>query len=587
MTPGLVDPQVGEEIARRLAFSTNGDKARIVQEYVEMMGWSRGTVYRVAREFGFEGFSKARADKGRKKLAPEQIETAAALSYKSKRKTERIIMPTWKIREVMEDNNLIPPGTVSDSTLNRYFREMGLNQSSLLSPTAHVNLASLHPNHVHQMDPSVCVQYDFKDKGTRWEMVDRDMKLAFYKNKPQYFKEIKKILLRYLLTDHASGTIYPYYYYVRGEDTRTLVDFVLRAWAVKADPELFPFHGVPRILMCDAGSANISAPFRTLVKNLKVDLIVHEPGNPRACGQVENAHLTWEHAFESELSLEKAPDIEHLNARAYDYVMKFNAIHKHRRTGVPRFSAWQAITREQLRYLPAPEICRRLISGKEFAAVVDGAKQIRIDGTVYEVRGPVRRGMRMKITPDFYNPRQFQVEDEAGRTYATAPVMTNKLGFREDAAVIGQSYKSHAYDQTQRFIADVEAKKIDISQIKPQPQRGKVEGLHYLARPGVPALTNAECGIRNAELKYSAYEARKIIREKLNLSRLTPVQAQLLERYLSEEMNEDGIEKAVAAMRKHLGMKEEQAARSGNAPYTEETPAKEAAARQRTVTSNQ
>jgi len=570
MTAGPVDPGVGDEIARRLSFSACNDKARIVQEYMDMMGWSRGTVYRVAREFGFAGFSKERADKGRKKLTPELIQTAAALSYQSKRKTERIIMPTWKIKEVMEDNHLIASGSVSDSTLNRYFREMGLNQASLLSPTAHVNLASLHPNHVHQMDPSVCVQYDFKDKGTRWEMVDRDMKLKFYKNKPQYFKEIKKILLRYLLTDHTSGTIYPYYYYVRGEDTRTLVDFILRAWAVKADPQLFPFHGVPMILMCDAGSANISAPFRTLVKNLKVELIVHEPGNPRACGQVENAHITWERAFESELSIEKAPDIEQLNARSYDYAMKFNAVMKHKRTGMPRFSAWQAITREQLRFLPAPEICRRLISGKEFAAVVDGAKQIRIDGATYEVRGPVRRGMRMKITPDFYNPRQFQVEDETGKVYATASIMKDQFGFTKDAPVIGQSYKAHAYDQTQRFIADVEAKKIDTSQIRPQPQRAKVEGLHYLARPGVPAI--ADCGLRIADLKYTAYEAKKMIREKLGLARLTAVQAQLLDRYLSEEMSEEQIEGAADAMRKHMGMA--QGAKSGE----EEQPAKEARA---------
>ncbi len=558
MNGGQVDPNIGEEIARRLAFSSNGDKARIVEEYMDMMAWSRGTVYRVARQFGFAGFSKERADKGKKKLTPEQIGTAAALSLKSKRKTERIIMPTWKIKEVLEDNRVLQPGQVSESTINRYFREMGLNQCSLLSPPAHVNLVSLHPNHVHQMDSSVCVQYDFKEKATRWEMVDRDMKLAFYKNKPQYFKEIKRILLRYLLTDHTSGTIYPYYYYVRGEDTRTLVDFILRAWAVKQDPQLFPFHGVPLILMCDAGSANISAPFRTLLKNLKVELIVHEPGNPRAIGQVENAQGTWERAFESELSVEKAPDIEQLNARAYDYAMKFNAVMKHKRTGMPRFSAWQTIAREQLRFLPAPEICRKLISGKEFAAVVDGAKQIRIDGNVYEVRGPVRRGMRMKITPDFYNERQFLVEDEAGKVYQTAAIAIGKYGFREDGAVIGQAYKSHAYDQTQRFIADVEAKKIDTSAIKPQPQRGKVEAMHYLPRPGVPAVTSSEFGLRQAqarELKYTAYEARKIVREKLGMDRFTAVQAQLLERYLKEGMGEEEINLAVGEMGRHLGVR--------------------------------
>lgn len=549
-----VDPQVGEELASKLSLCPKGHREGIVRQYMEMMGWSKPTIYRIARKFGFAGTGKPRADKGKKKLTLEQVQTAAAVGFKSKRKTNRIIMPSWKIVEVMEDNGLFPPGAVSVSTLNRYFREMGLNQTALLSPTAHVPLASLHPNHVHQMDPSVCVQYDFKDKGSRWEMVDRDMKLAFYKNKPQYFKEIKKVLLRYLLTDHASGTIYPYYYYVRGEDTRTLVDFVLRAWAVKPDPRLFPFHGVPLILMCDAGSANISAPFRSLLKNLQVQLIVHEPGNPRACGQVENAHLIWEHAFESELALEKAPDIDQLNARAYDYAMKFNSVHILKRHGMTRFSAWQMIGREELRYLPPPEICRKLISGKEFRAVVDGAKQIRIDGRTYEVRGPVRRGMRMKITPDFYHPHQFRVEDETGRVFQAVPVATDRYGFRTDAAVIGRSYKSHAYDPTQRFIADAEAGKIDTSPIKPKPQRAKVEGLHYFERPGVAAVETSRFHMQNSKNSFSAYEARKAVRERLGLERITPIQAQLLDRYLHDGMNEQEVEAAVGAMRKHLGM---------------------------------
>jgi hypothetical protein len=131
-------------------------------------------------------------------------------------------------------------------------------------------------------------------------MVDRDMQRMYYKNKPQYFKLIKKVLLRYVMTDHTSGTIYLRYYYVRGEDTHTLVDFVWNAWAPKPDPGGFPFQGVPEILMTDPGAANISAAFRGLMKNLKVNLIVHAPGAARAKGSVETAHAFVERYFESE-----------------------------------------------------------------------------------------------------------------------------------------------------------------------------------------------------------------------------------------------------------------------------------------------
>ena len=228
------DPSLGEEIARKLQWASRSEKAAIVRGYAETLGCGPGKIYRLARRHGFRGFGKERADKGKRKLTDEQIQKAAAVSYGSKRKTERIIMPTWKVKEVLEDSGILQPGQVSGSTINRYFRELGLNQASLLSPAPHQPLASLHPNHVHQLDSSVCIQYDFKEKGKRWSMVDRDMKLAFYKNKPQYFREIKKVLLRYLMTDHASGTIFPFYYYVRGEDTKTLVDFV--RWAVENYP---------------------------------------------------------------------------------------------------------------------------------------------------------------------------------------------------------------------------------------------------------------------------------------------------------------------------------------------------------------
>ena len=562
-----IDPSIGEEIARRLIRASKGEKNYIVQDYMDMCGWSKGKVYRIARQFGFRGFSKEREDKGKRKVSLDVVHLMGAIMHKSRRKTEKEILCTHDALRHLEDNGVLPPGQISVSTANRYLRENKINRESRDRPTPHVKLRSEGPNHVHLLDSSVCVQYDFKDKGTKWKMVDRDMKMMYYKNKPQYFKLIKKVLLRYVMTDHASGTIYLHYYYVRGEDTHTLVDFVWNAWAPKADPGLFPFQGVPEILITDPGSANISAAFRGLMKNLKVNLIVHAPGNSRAKGSVESAHAFVERYFESELSLEKALDIEDLNARAYDRTMRMNAEDLHKRTGMPRFSCWMMIEQKNLRFLPIKEIYQKLVTAKEFQAVVNGAKQMKIDGTVFEVHGPARQGMHVNIIPDFFNPAQFKVADADGNEFPVTRVYQDRYGFDQTAATIGKEYKSHPYDQTQRFIADVESGKIDTSHIKPQSQRAKVEGLHYLTRPGVPAL-----GAVDAQIPaYSRYEARNMVRERLDLARLTPVQAQLLERYLQEGMSEEQIEAAAKSMRKHMGMK--QGPESGE----EEQPAKEAA----------
>jgi len=545
-----IDPAVGEEIARRLTFASRGDKDRIAHEYMGMCGWSRGTVYRIARQFGFRGFSQERADKGKRKISLDVVHLMGAIMHKSRRKTEKEILCTHDALRHLEDNGVISPGQISVSTANRYLRENKINRKSRDCPTPHIKLKSLGPNYCHLLDSSVCVQYDFKDRGTKWKMVDRDMKMLYYKNKPQYFKLIKKILLRYVMTDHTSGTIYLRYYYVRGEDTHTLVDFVWNAWAAKPDPGLFPFQGVPEILLTDAGSANISAAFRGLVKNLKVNLIVHAPGNARVKGSVENAHAFVERYFESELSMEKALDIEDLNARAYDRTLRMNAEEPHKRTGLPRFSCWMMIEQKNLRFLPDREIFQKLVTAKEFQAVVNGAKQMKIDGVVFEVHGPVRRGMRMKIIPDFFNPSQFKVADEEEKDYPVSKVYQDRYGFDQTAATIGKEYKSHPYDQTQQFIARVESGKIDTSHIKPQSQRHKVEQVAYMPRPGVPAL-----GAVDAQIPvFSAYEARNMVREKLGLARLTAVQAQLLDRYLSEGMSEERIEAAADAMRKHMGI---------------------------------
>jgi transposase InsO family protein len=95
---------------------------------------------------------------------------------------------------------------------------------------------------------------------------------------------VKFKVFRYVLWDGASGSIQPWYTEAAGESQASLFNFLMHAWS-KQDGRLF--HGVPKVLIWDKGSANQSHAIRNLLKSLEVEAITHEAGNSRAKGGVE------------------------------------------------------------------------------------------------------------------------------------------------------------------------------------------------------------------------------------------------------------------------------------------------------------
>ena len=561
-----INPELAREIAQKLTQTPREERNKIIGEYAEILGWSATKLYRLAEAHGFESGRRIRKDKGVTKtgIGRDTVRLGAAMILGSKRQTENIIMSTWKMMEIMGDNGKIEHEAASESWFNRQFRNEHITKQDVKKPLPAIFMASKHPNHVHQLDFSICIQYDFKEKGTRWKMVDRDMQKQFYKNKPGYWKKVKKVLIRALLTDHCSGVIYPKYYYVSGEDTKMLVDFTLSAWGKKPEPELFPFHGVPLILMVDPGSANIGQVYKNLMKGLRVRLEVHFPGHARVKGQVESSHAFWERAFESELSIKKAMDIIELNTRAHDYAMYLNASKKHRRHGMTRFGAWQNIAQEELRILPNKEACFALCSYDPAPAVIDGRKCIQFDGKLYQVKGPFRLGDRVWVHKNPYAEPYIDVSDkkEKGEFFPVELIYTNKYGFNVNAQIIGEGHKSHPEDTTAQFVKAVEKKEICLEGIEPKLQREKIEKIAYIERQGTAIDITAEtqrlqreerrgtidegrgtrdegCGAmrrKDAEMvttiTYSRHEVFGEIRHRLKLERILPLQSELIDKIL-------------------------------------------------------
>ena len=247
---------------------------------------------------------------------------------------------------------------LSESTISRALRTYGLHPDQLLAPAPVTELASLHPNHVWQIDASLCVLYYLKPSADTRANGLRVMNAEFYKNKPKNVARIASDRVwSYEITDHASDWIYVEYV-MGAESGENLCSVLINAMQERGGADLL--HGVPRMLMLHPGSANTAAMTRNLCRALGIELLVHKVGNARATGQVENARNIIERKLEPGLKFQPVNSLDELNALAKRWRMHFNATAIHSRHGKARSQAWMAIQASQLIKAPAVEVCREL-----------------------------------------------------------------------------------------------------------------------------------------------------------------------------------------------------------------------------------
>jgi hypothetical protein len=169
---------------------------------------------------------------------------------RTRRKTGKVNMPTWNLQLHFEDNHIIEPDEMPhEATINRHMRDMGISRADLARPEAAVALRSEHPNHVHLIDASVCVLWDFKDNK---KLATRDMQKEFYKNKPGFWRKVKKVIPGTSASTTALGGSSHWYYILPGRGPSEHLRFQLcgpgvRRTALKEyNSQIFPAHGVPR-----------------------------------------------------------------------------------------------------------------------------------------------------------------------------------------------------------------------------------------------------------------------------------------------------------------------------------------------------
>ncbi len=483
------------EFLEKLKTAETRERKELFAAYEKLSGYSVPHLYRIAKERGFETGRK-RGDRGVLKsgLTGEQVELIAAIIYTTGRENKGPIMPVERALQIAVDNGIIEEGQVAPVTLNRILRERQLSRRHMKAATPHTEMRSLHPNHTHVFDVSVCIQYYLRN-GKMGIMDERD----FYKNKPHNFEKVKTRLLRYVVVDHFSGAFHFKYFDTTGETQENLFSFLKEAWAEKVDEKL-PFRGVPFNLLMDNGAANSSKAIVALLERMDVKVPKGKPYNPQRQGAVETLHTVIEDWFESGLRIQPAYTVEQLNAWAFDWTVRFQAQKKHTRHGMPRTQCWLMIKREELRILPPEDILHDLFANPEEERTVDGTYAISYRGNEYNLKHieGLFRGAKVKAV---LKPFKWPVIDIAyqGRVYEANPLTSLPVAqgaFRADAAIIGETYRPQRETETQQAQKRFENIAYGEERTKESmPFEGirafghhadKVENLSFMPRQGTP-----------------------------------------------------------------------------------------------------
>lgn len=437
-----------KELAADVEKAPRGQKNHLIDKFAKVFGLSFPTVSKHLSDRGLRSKKrKKRSDTGKCILSNEQVTLAVNMLVESSRKTGKQLLSAERVLDNLKANDVIKEGSVS--TLLRRASDLNIHPSQLRKPKPSVPLRALHPNHVMAVDASICV-YQKLDNGGLKVMLESEA----YKNKPQNYANDKNRLIRYILTDKASGMIYVEYFQAGGENTTDTIQFLINGFC-KRDND--PFYGIPKILMMDKGSGNTSKLMTNWCQQLNIQVITHAAGNPRAKGFGERPHNIFERFFEGLLNQMKIQTLGALNRFARLATIAFNAKQTHSRLGTPRLNAWLKIKQSELISCDA-KLMRACVNSDIEWRTVNNYLSINFTVKGYEAKTYSLAGLALtgkniivgqkvavRINPYKYPAIDVGVVDhETGEIvfHTIEPALYDEYGQRLDGAVIGQEYKA-------------------------------------------------------------------------------------------------------------------------------------------------
>ncbi|NYT80910.1 transposase family protein [Alcaligenaceae bacterium] len=467
---GAVNQQL-YEFAARWQSAPHGAKGSIIDEAAQHLGLARATLHRRFKDMVATSTRKRRADAGTSALTRSEALHVASVLMEYMRKNGKFNGKIELAIDQLRANGLIraeraDPSTgevvpLSTSSISRALRLYQVHPDQLLQPDPVMPLASLHPNHVWQIDASRCIMYYLPaaaaDNGLR--IMDEK---AFYKNKPaNLIKAMRESLWRYVVTDHCSGWLYATYV-TGGETSPNLLDTLIGAMVQRPGHAM---HGVPKMVMLDPGSANTSATFKSLCHALRIRVQINKPGNPRAKGSVEKAQDLVERDFEvllKTLRPDECDTLEKINALCEKWVAYWNGTKIHSRHGMTRDAAWLRIAADQLVAAPPEDVMRLVAVSAPESRVVSPQLTVSFQGREYSVAAVpgVLVGERLLICRNAFDQDSAQAvghTDDGYEVFHVLPqVAKDAWGQVVGAPIIGETYKRHSDTTAQANTKEIE-----------------------------------------------------------------------------------------------------------------------------------
>ncbi|MCT2386825.1 integrase catalytic domain-containing protein [Erwinia pyrifoliae] len=454
-------------VARAARDAGHGKRGAVYDAACAELGLSRATLLRKLKEVSVTDKRKKRADAGRSALSRDEAALISATLREATRKNGKRLYSIADAVETLRTNCFIAAGRtdeetgeffpLSEDTISRALRNYGLHPEQLDAPAPSSEMASLHPNHVWEIDASLCTLYYLSNGRKGLQVMDS---AKFYKNKPANIARIASDRVwSYEITDHTSGWIYVEYV-MGAESGENLCSVLINAMQERGGADVL--HGVPKILYLDPGSANTAGMTKNMCRSLGIDLIAHKPHNARATGQVEKARDIIERKLEPGLKFQPVNSLEELNALAVKWRSHFNATAVHSRHRKTRTDIWLKITADQLLKAPSVEVCRELAVAAPESRKVTSKLRVPFRGIEYDVSAVpgVMVGEKLMITRNPWRTDAAQVvltgEDGHEMFFLVDEVKKNEFGFAESAAVFGESHKAVADTPAQTAAKEIE-----------------------------------------------------------------------------------------------------------------------------------
>lgn len=305
---------------------------------------------------------------------------------------------------------------------------------------------SLHPNHVWQLDASICVIF-YLGNGNMGVM---DEKL-YNKNKPHNVDRVaENRVWRYIVVDHCSGAFYVHYV-MHAESQTNALESLMHAMMQRGHSDVM--YGVPKVLYTDGGPGHRGSMMKEFCQRLGIEHIIHETGNARATGSVESCQNIVERGFESRMAFASFTSLEEIQAASDNWRCHFCASVKHTRTRATRAQTWLTIKPEDLRIPVSMEALRELAMGQSQSRKVSEHLTISFASKAtgkqeYDVsRIPnVYAGMSVAVRVNAFRAPSVDVTLERDGfetvTMTIEPTKKDQYGFNLDAPVLGQSFKA-------------------------------------------------------------------------------------------------------------------------------------------------